>query len=101
MPASNLAIRILEGIFATVVVLNWFYIVLVQYQPFLIMNSWFVISPFIALFYFLSSIAALVGMYQRAAWGFSLAYIALLFGALAATLSYSIVGGYVLLEDIY
>lgn len=101
MSNTSLAVRMLEGIFVTVVTLNWLYILLVQYQPFLIMNSWFVISPFILLFYFISSVAALYGIYKRENWGFSLAYVAILFGAFSATLSYGIIGGYPFLEKLY
>jgi len=73
--------------FILIVLNNWFYILLVQNQPNITINAWFVLLPVITPVYFVFGIAAAIGIYQGKKAGYMLANVVILLGALSASIS--------------
>lgn len=73
--------------FILIVLNDWFYILLVQNQPEITINPWFVLFPVVTPVYFVFAIAAAVGIYQKKKAGYMLANVVILLGALSASIS--------------
>lgn len=78
-------------LFIIFVLLNWAYVIVVQYTPEITINSWFVLFPFISVLYFLFSLVAATCLYLNYQAGFTFAYISIMFGTLSSALSYSLI----------
>ena len=89
-------------IFILMILLNWFYAYLVQYQPGIIINAWSVLFPLITLFYFVFSTIACCGLYQRKLWGLRLASFMILYGSIASGISMGLAFKlYPFVEEVY
>lgn len=76
--------------FIAVIAVDWYYAYYVQFLPDVIVNAWSVVFPFISLFYFVFSLFACAGLYYKKAWGLRLACFMILYGAIAASLSFGL-----------
>jgi hypothetical protein len=79
-------------IFITQVLLNWAYILWVQYQPDIILNSWFVVIPLVGYFYFTLAFISAAFLYQMKKLGLSLGYCVNLFGTISTVISFLAAG---------
>lgn len=83
--------RLILVFFILQVVANWLYMLWIEYQPDIIINSWFVILPMLFFFYFTFAFIAAVNIYQRKLFGLGLAACVLMFGTTSAVVSYNVV----------
>lgn len=78
-------------LFVLFIILNWAYVILVQSLPNTIINSWFVLFPFITVLYIVFSLIAVGALFLGNQVGFTFAYVAILFGTVSSALSYSLI----------
>lgn len=78
-------------LFIIIVIVNWAYVFLVQSLSGIIINSWFVLFPFISLLYLFCSLIAMAFLYLRNNAGLTFVYTSIMFGTLSSALSYSLI----------
>lgn len=90
-------------VFIAIILADWFYVIIVQRQPNIGINAWFVLFPFISLLYFAASLISVLGLVSKSAVGTAFACSTILFGAISASISYSLVSKYQhpLIESVF
>ena len=78
------------AVFVMVVLTDWYYAYVVQFQPDIIINAWSVVFPFLSVFYLFFSIVAFNGLYNKKPWGLQLASFMMVLGAVFSILSYAL-----------
>lgn len=87
---DNFKPTIVIAVFIAQVVINWLYNLWVAALP-IVINSWFVMLPMLAYFYFTFALIATVGLVKRTKVGLMLAYGVLMFGATTNIVSYNVI----------
>ncbi len=77
-------------VFIAQVIISWLYNLWIAALP-IVINSWFVVLPMMAYFYFTFAFIAAVGLYKRTKVGLALAYGVLMFGATTNIISYNVI----------
>lgn len=77
-------------IFIAIILMDWLYVIIVQRQPNIGINAWFVLFPFISLLYFAASLLAVLGLVVKSSFGTAFACCTILFGAISASISYNL-----------
>ena len=77
-------------VFAAQVLINWLYNLWIAALP-IVINSWFVMLPMLAYFYFTFALIAIIGLLKGTRVGLILAYGVLMFGATTNIVSYNVI----------
>jgi len=90
-------------VFIAIILADWFYVIIVQRQPNININAWFVLFPFISLLYFAASLISLLGLAAKSTVGTAFACSTILFGSISASISYSLVSKHqhALIESVF
>lgn len=87
-------------VFILITCLNWLYVLWVNYQFSMLINSWFVLLPLTGFFYFTFALIAVYGMMRQKQFGLTLAFVVILFGSISDAISYMVVFGQHFLIDM-
>ncbi len=77
-------------IFIAIILMDWLYVIIVQRQPNIGINAWFVLFPFISLLYFAASLISVLGLAAKSSFGTAFSCCTILFGAISASISYNL-----------
>lgn len=75
-------------LFIFLVIINWLYVIWIQYESNTISSAWITLLPLFGYFYFAFTFVASIELYHRTKLGLSLAYSIIIFGIICAVTSY-------------